>query len=129
MSSPSARCECESMMPGVRYLPPASITVAEAGAFTNSPTAAILPSFIYTLPFLMFPCVTVMTTAFLITTSRLGGELDCWAKQQAARMQVERQNSHRQIVVLRHISRLLDDAGMPGDFRRGPWSGSTFSRI
>ena len=30
-SSSSAMCEWESMMPGVRYLPPASITVALGG--------------------------------------------------------------------------------------------------
>ena len=33
------------MMPGVTYLPPASTTVADAGAVTFPPTAAIFPSF------------------------------------------------------------------------------------
>jgi len=50
-------------------LPPASITVALAGALMSFATAAIFPSLMETLPFGMFPCVPVMTTAFLIKTS------------------------------------------------------------
>ena len=46
LTSPSsAECEWGSMMPGVSYLPSASITVADEGAVTVAPTAAILPSF------------------------------------------------------------------------------------
>src|SRR5882762_1994431 len=44
-------CECTSMMPGVTYLPVPSITKASAGAFTDAPTATILPSRSNTEPF------------------------------------------------------------------------------
>src|SRR5690242_12297787 len=75
----SAMCECASMMPGVRYLPPASTTVTPAGALTFGPTAAILPPRTSTLPLAILPCVTVMTTAFLMSTSCAapGGGVDC----------------------------------------------------
>src|SRR6478672_11564217 len=78
----SAMWEWESMMPGVRYLPPASMTVASAGAVRLSPTAAILPSWMRTLPFLMLPWVTVMTTAFLMSTAWCAAGAD-WAAASA----------------------------------------------
>src|SRR4029078_9831430 len=38
------RCECTSIIPGVTYLPPPSMTVAPGGGSTVAPTARIFPS-------------------------------------------------------------------------------------
>jgi hypothetical protein len=43
-------CECSSMIPGITYLPEASITCAPAGTATSGPTAAIFPSRITIVP-------------------------------------------------------------------------------
>src|SRR5215813_13384966 len=69
----SALCECASIIPGVTYIPVASMTLAFAPAFTSLflPTAAILPSRIRTEPFSITPCEAVMIVAFLIRTSPL----------------------------------------------------------
>ncbi len=61
-------CEWQSMMPGMMYPPPASITCAPGGARTLSPAAVILPSWITTDPW-NEPRVTVSTLAFWITTA------------------------------------------------------------
>ncbi len=58
------------MIPGVTYLPEASMTVASSGARTSVPTAAILPSRTSTEAPSSVPCVTVITVAFRI--SRVG---------------------------------------------------------
>src|SRR5690348_15676820 len=91
----SAMWEWESMMPGVRYLPPASMTAASAGAVRLSPTAAILPSWMRTLPFLMLPWVTVMTTAFLMRTAWCAAGAD-WATADSARVSGARVMSSQQ---------------------------------
>ena len=44
----SCMCVCGSMPPGITYWPPASTTVAPAGAVRFSPTATILPSWVMT---------------------------------------------------------------------------------
>jgi hypothetical protein len=72
MSSPRAEWEWGSMMPGVRYLPVASMMVAEAGALVEALEAeisAILPAWIQTLPLGMVPWEAVMTVAFLMRMS------------------------------------------------------------
>src|ERR1035438_8675926 len=56
-----AMCEWQSMMPGIRYCPPASITVAPCGTITFSPTSRILPSFTTTEPLNVPLLPTVMT--------------------------------------------------------------------
>ena len=65
----TAMWEWQSMMPGSRYIPVASITVAPAGAFRFLPTAAILPLRMSTSPFSIVPLVTVSTVAFLISVT------------------------------------------------------------
>src|SRR3989338_3914322 len=57
------------MMPGRRYIPVASITVAPAGGFRFLPTAAILPLRMSTSPFSIVPLVTVSTVAFLMSVA------------------------------------------------------------
>src|SRR5262245_23411490 len=73
LTESSALCECASMMPGVTYIPVASMTLAFAPAWTSLflPTAAILPSRIRIEPFSITPCEAVMIVAFLIRTSPL----------------------------------------------------------
>src|SRR6266567_3432246 len=63
-------CEWQSMMPGVTYLPVASMTRAFGSrAFTFGPTSAILPSRIRIEPLLIVPCEAVIMVAFLIRVS------------------------------------------------------------
>src|SRR4051812_47889040 len=69
-------CEWQSMMPGMTYCPPASITVAPAGSITFSPTAAIFPLVTTMEPCLIVPWVTVMIVAFRMTM--------LWAQSAAA---------------------------------------------
>src|SRR6266404_3440670 len=58
------------MMPGVTYLPVASMTRAFGSrAFTFGPTSAILPSRIRIDPLLIVPCEAVIMVAFLIRVS------------------------------------------------------------
>src|SRR5215510_2662637 len=73
LMSSSAEWECASMIPGVTYIPVASMTLAFGPALTSLflPTAAILPSRIRTEPFSITPCEAVMIVAFLIRTSPL----------------------------------------------------------
>src|SRR5215510_2641228 len=68
-----ALCECASIIPGVTYIPVASMTFALAPALTSLffPTAAILPSRIRIEPPSITPCDAVMIVAFLIRTSPL----------------------------------------------------------
>src|SRR5262245_6571709 len=69
----SALWECASIIPGVTYIPVASMTLAFAPARTSPflPTAAILPSRIRIEPPSITPCEAVMIVAFLIRTSPL----------------------------------------------------------
>src|SRR5882672_7165738 len=73
LTESSALCECASIIPGVTYIPVASMTLAFAPALTSLflPTAAILPSRIRIEPPSIMPCEAVMTVAFLISTSPL----------------------------------------------------------
>ena len=57
-------CEWQSMMPGMTYLPAASITVAPLGTETLRPTSAILPLRIRIEPLSIVPCETVRIVAF-----------------------------------------------------------------
>jgi hypothetical protein len=59
----AAMCEWQSMMPGITYWPPASITLAPAGTVILVPTSAILPSRIRMEAFGIVPFVTVNTVA------------------------------------------------------------------
>src|SRR5262245_551076 len=73
LTESSALCECASIIPGVTYIPVASMTLAFAPARTSPflPTAAILPSRIRIDPPSITPCEAVMIVAFLIRTSPL----------------------------------------------------------
>src|SRR5579883_1384901 len=90
MSSRNAMCECGSTIPGVRYLPPASITGTPGGPLTFSPKAAILPFFTYKLPLAILPWVTVSRTAFLIRMSLLAAGVP-----EVCAIVVETRNSER----------------------------------
>src|SRR5689334_24649679 len=59
-------CECGSMIPGMTYLPVASITWAPAGAVRFLPIWAIFPFCSNTSVFCRVPLVTVSTVAFFI---------------------------------------------------------------
>src|SRR5271170_6436901 len=65
----TAICEWQSMMPGMTYMPVASITVAPAGTFTLLPTLEILPSRIRMDPSSIVPFVTVRMVACSITVT------------------------------------------------------------
>jgi hypothetical protein len=73
LTESNALCECASIIPGVTYIPVASMTLAFAPARTSAflPTAAILPSRIRIEPPSITPCEAVMIVAFLIRTSPL----------------------------------------------------------
>src|SRR5215213_6634061 len=60
------------MMPGVTYLPAASMTTASAGAFTVAPTAEILPPCIRIAPFRIVGPAAVMMLTLRITVGRDG---------------------------------------------------------
>ncbi len=59
-----AMCEWQSMMPGVTYIPVASMTVAPPGTWMLLPTSAILPLRMRMEPPSMVPLVTVRMVAF-----------------------------------------------------------------
>jgi hypothetical protein len=65
----SIRCEWQSMIPGVTYLPVASITWHPQAAFNPLLILAILPSRIRMSVFSSVPLIAVITVAFLIKTS------------------------------------------------------------
>src|SRR5262245_30757876 len=73
LTESNALCECASIIPGVTYIPVASMTLAFAPARTSLffPTAAILPSRIRIEPPSITPCEAVRIVAFLIRTSPL----------------------------------------------------------
>src|SRR5687767_4859521 len=65
-------CECVSTIPGVTNLPAPSITIASAGASTDAPTAAILPSRSRIAPFTMRGPTAVQMVTFRMTVARDG---------------------------------------------------------
>jgi hypothetical protein len=65
-------CECVSMTPGVSTFPRASIAVASAGASTDVPSAAILPSRTSTDPFAIAGPAAVMMVTLRITYGGAG---------------------------------------------------------
>src|SRR5438067_13700776 len=65
----SAVCECASMMPGVTYMPVASMTLAFGPAVTSLPTATILPLRMRIEPFSIVPCDAVIIVALRISVS------------------------------------------------------------
>src|SRR5260370_34554450 len=87
----AAMCEWQSIVPGIRNLPVASMTVAPAGAVIFGPTSAILPSRMRTEPWNV-PFVTVRTVAFWI---RIG------AAANAAALANAQSNKYRFIECLR----------------------------
>src|ERR1051326_6547119 len=74
--APSIECEWQSIMPGMTYLPVASITFASAAAFRFLPTAAIFPRRRRTSVFCIVPCVMVNTVALRISVSAGSGLFD-----------------------------------------------------
>src|SRR5437763_11496956 len=65
----SAVCEWASMMPGVTYMPVASMTLAFGPAVTSLPTATILPLRMRIEPFSIVPCDAVIIVALRISVS------------------------------------------------------------